>query len=342
MITLLATIFVFGLLVSVHEFGHFAVAKLSGMKVTEFAIGFGPGLYKKKRGETLYSLRAIPLGGYNKISGMDPDDLEDQRNFNNQPLFKRLAVIIAGSMMNLLLPVLIFFFIIVFTGVQNPIDKPIFGGIVEDRPAAIAGLKVNDVVLQVNGKKVETWSQLVDEIKLRSNQPTDLLVEREGKQQTFTVTPQFDERSQRGVIGVNASFELTRPGVFDSFKLAVVHTYNIAKDMLKGIYVLIFSSQEADIAGPLGVAQMAGKVAQYGFVPLLNFAAFLSINLGLINLLPVPVLDGGHVVMLLIEGIRGKAVKPEFLYKLQMIGLALLAMLLIFSTTKDIMRFGLL
>lgn len=341
MITLLATVFVFGLLVSVHEFGHFAVAKLSGMKVTEFAIGFGPGLYKKREGETLYSLRAIPLGGYNKIAGMDPDDPDDPRNFNNQPLSKRLAVIVAGSAMNLLLPVVIFFLVIAISGIQTPVDKAILGTVLDGRPAAIAGLKNNDVVLQVEGQKVETWTQLVDKIKVRANQPTQFLVEREGQQMAISVIPQYDEKSERGIIGVTASFATARPGVFESFKLAVVQTYTIGKEMLKGIYMLIFGSQEADIAGPLGVAQMAGQVAQYGIIPLLNFAAFLSINLGLINLLPVPMLDGGHVVTLLIEGIRGKAINSDLMYKIQMVGLALLLTLLVFATFKDITRFNL-
>lgn len=341
MITILATIFVFGLLVFVHELGHFAVAKLSGMKVTEFAIGFGPGLYKKQEGETLYSLRAIPFGGYNKIAGMDPEDPEDPRNFNNQPLYKRLLVIIAGSTMNLILPVVIFFLIIVTTGIQEPVDKAILGKIMDGRPAAIAGLKENDIIRAVEGQQVEKWVELVDAVKVRANMPTKLLIEREGQEMTVNVIPQYDEKSQRGIMGVTAQYTVTKPGLIESFKLAFMQTYMIAKEMLKGIYLLIFGSQEADIAGPLGVAQMAGQVAQYGFVPLLNFAAFLSINLGLINLLPVPMLDGGHVVTLLFEGIRGKSLNPEFLYRMQMVGLALLLTLLVFATFKDIARFNL-
>ena len=340
MITILATIFVFGLLVFVHEFGHFAVAKISGMKVTEFAIGFGPSLFKKQEGETLYSIRIIPLGGYNKIAGMDPDDPEDPRNFDNQSVFKRLCVIVAGSFMNLILPVVIFFFIISFSGIQKPIDEPILGKIVDGRAAAIAGLKENDRILEVDGVKVTTWANLVDQIRVKPNQQVALLLERDGKQLNIKVIPQYDDKNERGIIGVIAKSETLRPGLVETIKLSFMQTYLIATEMVKGIYQLITGTQPADIAGPLGVAQMAGQVASYGILPLLNFAALLSINLGLINLLPVPLLDGGHVVTLLIEGIRGKSLNPDVLYKVQMIGLVLLLSLFIFATFKDLARFN--
>ena len=340
MITILATIFVFGLLVFVHEFGHFAVAKISGMKVTEFAIGFGPAIFKKQEGETLYSIRIVPLGGYNKIAGMDPDDPEDPRNFDNQSVFKRLCVIVAGSFMNLILPVVIFFFVISFAGIQKPIDEPLLGKIVDGRAAAIAGLKENDRIIEVDGVKIDTWSTLVEQIRIKPNKQVLLLVEREGRQFNVKVIPQYDDKNERGIIGVIAKSETIKPGIVETVKLSFMQTYLIAAEMVKGIYQLIAGTQPADIAGPLGVAQMAGQVASYGILPLLNFAALLSINLGLINLLPVPLLDGGHVVTLLIEGIRGKSLNPDILYKVQMIGLVLLVSLFIFATFKDLARFN--
>ncbi len=341
MITILATIFVFGLLVFVHELGHFIVAKMSGMKVTEFAIGFGPTIYSKQEGETLYSLRMIPLGGYNKIAGMDPDEPADPRNFNNQPLFKRLLVIVAGSFMNLLLPVVLFFVVISFSGVATPVDQSVLGEIIEGRPAAAAGLMANDRIIEVEGKAVKTWVQLVDEIRLRPDMPTKLLVQRQDKTFTVTVTPQLDPKSKRGVIGVTAQIEKYQPGLWETAKVSVQQTYEVAKEMLVGLAGMLRSSQNADLAGPLGVAQMAGKVAQYGVLPLLNFAAFLSINLGLINMLPIPMLDGGHVVMLLIEGVRGKPLGPKSLERIQYAGLVILLSIMIFATMKDIGRFNL-
>lgn len=341
MITILATVFVFGLLVFVHEFGHFAVAKISGMKVTEFAIGFGPAIFKKQEGETLYSIRIVPFGGYNKIAGMDPDDPEDPRNFNNQSLFKRLCVIVAGSFMNMILPVVIFFFVISFSGIQKPIDQPVLGKIIDGRAAAIAGLRENDRILEVDGVKVVTWTDLVNEIKTKPNKHVSLLLERDGKELSFEVIPQYDDKNERGIIGVVAKTEILRPGIIETVKMSFMQTYFISAEMIKGIYQLITGAQPADIAGPLGVAQMAGQVASYGILPLLNFAALLSINLGLINMLPVPLLDGGHVVTLLFEGIRGKSLHPDVLYKVQIVGLVLLVSLFIFATMKDLARFNL-
>ncbi len=341
MITLLATIFVFGLLVFVHELGHFIIAKLSGMKVTEFALGFGPNIYQKQEGETLYSLRAIPLGGYNKIAGMDPDEPDDPRNFNNHPLYKRFLVIVAGSVMNLILPVLLFFLVICFSGIAKPVDLPVMGDIMPDRPAAMAGLLENDRILEVEGQPVNTWTELVDKIRVRAGQPTKLRVLRQDKDFTMTVTPQLDEKSKRGVIGVAAQVEKYQPGIGEAAKLSATQTYLLAKEMLAGVLNMLASSQEADLAGPLGVAQMAGKVAELGILPLLNFAAFLSINLGLINLFPIPMLDGGHIVMLFIESLRGKPLGAQAMVRIQYAGLAILLSIMLFATMKDIGRFNL-
>lgn len=334
-----AVIFVFGMLVFVHELGHFVIAKLSGMKVTEFAIGFGPSIFEKQYGETLYALRIIPLGGYNKIAGMDPEDEEDSRNFNNQPVFKRLAVIVAGSTMNFLLPILLFFIVIMASGIQKPIDVPIFGTVLENQPAAIAGIQNNDEVLQVEGKPVSSWTDLVNIIKNRADQPTNLLIKRGEQELVISVTPKLDDKGERGIIGVLSTVEVYHPSTLEALKVSVVQTYTIAIDMLKGIYSMIFDrSQKAELAGPLGIVQMTGKVVEKGFIPLLQFAALLSINLGLVNLLPVPMLDGGHVITLLLEAVRGKPLSDAAMQKIQYVGILLLISLMIFATISDIGR----
>jgi regulator of sigma E protease len=340
-LTILATLFVFGVLVSVHEFGHFAAAKLCGMKVTDFAVGFGPGLCEKQKGETLYSLRAIPLGGFTRIAGMDPEDPEDARNFNCHSLPKRLLVIVAGSSMNLFLPIALFFLVISLAGVQKPVDKPIFGAIMNDSPAAAVGLRPGDEVLMVDDDKVVTWAQMVEAVKTKGGRNVRLLIKRGGEEFSVAVTPRYDEKTNRALIGVTAGVEIYRPGAAESLQLAFAQTGALALEMLKGFYALLSGSQRADLAGPLGVARMAGEVAQYGFLPLLNFTAFLSINLGLINLFPVPVLDGGHVVTLLAEAAMGKPLSLKTARRVQYVGLGLLCFLLIFSTLQDIGRLNL-
>lgn len=161
MTTILAAIFVFGVLITVHEFGHFITAKMTGMRVDEFAIGFGPNIFQKKVGETLYSLRIIPLGGYNKIAGMDPEEPDSDDSFKSKSIPARMLVILAGSLMNFLLPIILFFSIFMINGIQKPVDQPILGTIMEDKAAAQAGLQVGDRILAINGEKIATWNDLV-------------------------------------------------------------------------------------------------------------------------------------------------------------------------------------
>jgi regulator of sigma E protease len=336
--TVIATIFVFGLLVLVHELGHFMTAKMVGMRVDEFAIGFGPKIFSRRRGETLYSLRVFPLGGFNKIAGMDPDEEQDERSFNAKPIPSRMFVIIAGSVMNFILPVLLFLIVYLSAGIDTASDQPLIGSLIPDKPAAQAGLQPGDRILQVNDIPIESWRQFVSLVQQNSTTELNVKFARGTDQQTTKITPEYDPRAKRGVIGVMPEIINLRPGFGESLKLAVQQTVNIAWSMLIGIGQMITGQIEADVAGPIGVAQMAGQVAQLGIIPLLQFAAFLSINLGLINLLPVPVLDGGHVVTLAVEGLRGKPLNRSSIQFIQMIGFALLMMLFLLATFKDVTR----
>ena len=336
--TVLATVFVFGLLIFFHELGHFAAAKAVKMRVTEFAIGFGQKIISRQSGETTYSVRLIPLGGFNRIAGMDPDDEPDSRNFNAKPVWARMLVIAAGSLMNFLLPILLFVIVFTTAGIEKPSDAPIIGTVLPDRPAARAGVLPGDHVLSVNGKKIETWRQFVETIQKNAGNELEIEFARGKTQQLIKIVPEYDARANRGIIGVVPQTFTYWPGFGEAIVLAAKQTYAVALNMLSGIIQMLSGRMAAEVAGPIGVAQMAGQVAQMGFVPLLQFAAFLSINLGLINLLPVPVLDGGHLVTLAVEGIRGKPLSRENMHYIQMLGLTLLVLLMIVATYKDISR----
>lgn len=336
--TILATIFVFGLLILFHELGHFMAAKSVNMRVTEFAIGFGPKIISHKHGETVYSLRAIPLGGFNKIQGMDPDEPQDERSFNNKSVWARMFVIIAGSAMNFVLPILLFLIIYLSAGIETPSPQPILGNVFNDKPAYHAGLTTGDKILSVNGQTIENWKQFVNVVQVNAGNRLEIIFERAGAQHTAIVTPEHDPRANRGIIGVSPEIVLHKPGFIEAVNLSVHHTYLIAVNMFSGIMQMITGKMAADVSGPIGVAQMAGQVAQLGLLPLLQFAAFLSINLGLINLLPVPVLDGGHLVTLAVEAVRRKPLGKQSMYVMQMIGFVLLMMLLVLATFKDIIR----
>jgi regulator of sigma E protease len=336
--TTVATIFVFGLLVFVHELGHFVTAKMTGMRVDEFAIGFGPKVISYKHGETLYSWRIIPLGGFNKIAGMDPDEEQDDRSFNAKSIPARMLVIVAGSTMNFVLPILLFLTIFLSSGIDTPSSSPIVGNVFADKPAAQAGLSLGDTIIAVNNQEITSWREFVNIVQINAGNKLSLKYQHNGEIKTTVVTPEYDEKANRGIIGVMPQIEKYQPGFIEAFGLAAKQTYVVANSMVVGIAQMITGKVAAEVAGPIGVAQMAGEVAQLGLIPLLQFAAFLSINLGLINLLPVPMLDGGHLVTLVVEGLRGKPLEKKHMQFIQMIGFALLMLLFLVATFKDISR----
>lgn len=338
MLTILAAIFVFGVLVTVHEFGHFITAKMTGMRVDEFAIGFGPKLYQQKDGDTLYSLRAIPLGGYNKIAGMDPDDPVEANSFKSKSIPARMLVILAGALMNFILPVILFSGIFMVEGRMQVVNEPVLGTVVEEMAAAKAGLKVGDRILTINNKPVNDWMSLVNDLRANGTNPVTLTAESNGTVKNFTMTPVFDKEAGRPLIGISPKFVQEKLGFFASIQEGMLYTKNIISAMINGLYKIVTGSAPAEVAGPLGVAQMAGQVAEKGLLPLMNFVAFLSINLGVINLLPLPALDGGHFVLLVLEALRGKPLGSKAMTNIQMVGVALILALTVFSTFKDITR----
>lgn len=339
LLTVAAAMFVFGLLVVFHEFGHFITAKLTGMRVDEFAIGFGPKIFRTRRGETVYSLRAIPLGGFNDIAGMDPsDNPAGERGYCEKPVLSRMIVILAGSGMNFILPILIFFGIYCFQGVANPAPEPILGGVMENMPAQQAGLQIGDKVLAVNGEVVTTWEEFTKKISYDEEKPVMIRYERNSQVAEVEVTPQIEKSTGRALIGVQRAVNYEPQDIFTSFVMAIDHTKEILILMLNALVDLVKTPSGAAVTGPIGIAQMAGQVATLGFIPLMNFAALLSLNLGVINLLPVPALDGGHFVSLVIEAVRGKPLSQKALMYTQRVGIALLLLLTVVVTAKDIIN----
>jgi regulator of sigma E protease len=339
LLTILACIFVFGILVTVHEFGHFITAKLTGMKVEEFSIGFGPTIYQQQEGETLYSLRMLPLGGYNKIAGMDPDDPEDpEHGFNSKPVSSRMLVILAGSLMNILLPVLIFFGLFLAFGMDVPENKPVLGQIIEGYPAEQSGLKEGDRILSINGKPVHEWLDIRKNIADSGMQPIPFEIQRDKEKLTITVTPGVNPETGKPFIGVVSSLKNVRLTPVQAAVASVTATKNIIKNMYASLYHMVTGKTKAEFSGPVGVAKMAGEVAHKGFDRLMQFTAMLSLNLAIINLLPLPALDGGHFLILLIEAVTGHKLGKTALQNNQKVGVAMILALTIFATFKDLTR----
>ena len=339
MLTVLACIFVFGILVTVHEFGHFITAKLTGMKVEEFSIGFGPNIYQRQEGETLYSLRMLPLGGYNKIAGMDPEDPEDlERGFNSKPVASRMLVILAGSLMNFALPVLIFFGIFLAYGMEVPQNTPVLGQIVEGYPAAQSGLKEGDKVLSINGQPVSQWTDIRTRLADAGTKPVPFEIQRDKEKLTVTVTPVLNPETGKPFIGVVSSLKKVQLTPWQAAVSSVTATKNIIKNMYASLYHMVTGKTKAELSGPVGVAKMAGQVAHKGFDMLLQFTAMLSLNLAIINLLPLPALDGGHFLILLIEAITGHKLGKTAMQNIQKIGVAMILAITIFATFKVFTR----
>lgn len=379
MTTIVAAIFVFGLLVLVHELGHFMVAKLTGMRVDEFAIGFGPKLWSRKYGETLYAIRAVPLGGFNRIAGMDyeiiermgneaeekaddggresgwrryipsvnrenvvmvPDDEgAGERAYFRRPIWARMLMVLAGSFMNFILPLFIFFGIFYFSGVATPSPEPVIGAVMAEKPAAMAGLMKGDRILTIDGSEVTKWDDISRSIQGAEGKPFKLTYQRDGEVRSTTLIPEEEPDSKRVIIGITSSADIHQPGILEAAGLAAQKVFFVLMAMVGALVQLVQGSVGAEaLSGPVGIVQMTGEVANQGILPLLNFAAFLSLNLGLINLLPVPALDGGHFVMLVLEGLRGKPLGPKAMYYIQAAGVTLLVSLMIFTTFNDLMK----
>ena len=336
LITILGAVFVFGVIVMIHELGHFLTAKACGMRVDEFAIGIGPNVIQKQKGETLYSIRLLPLGGFNKIAGMDPSEDVGERGFNNKPVWQRFIVIAAGATFNFLLAIVIYFCIFAFHGTTVPSHEPVIGDTVAGNPAAEAGIQQGDRIITINGQSIQEWKDISQSLQGHSNHVVSVTLDRKGEIISTTVIPR--ESGDRAVIGINPVMDVKQYGIGESAVYAVTHTGSTIMEMLQGLWNIVTGHSKGDIAGPIGVAQMAGQVAQHGFISLLLFTALLSLNLGVINLLPIPVLDGGHLVLLILEGITGRKLPEKALQYIQMTGVGLLLLVFVYSTFQDILR----
>ncbi len=352
MISIIAAAAVLGVLIVVHELGHFLLAKLTGVGVEKFSIGFGRKLIGRKWGETEYQLSAFPLGGFVKMVGENPAEEGETapppaNSFLAKPVPQRLAVIAAGPLANLLLAVLIFAAVFM-AGV--PILTPVVGQVQDGYPAKEAGLLTGDVILAIDGRPIANWEDMTDIIHGHPGQPMSVKVRRGGGEKEFPVTPRrtsvkniFGEDTPVGLIGISPSGETVtrRFGPIEASGMAVARTWEIIKLTFIGIAKIFQRVVPADtIGGPLMIVQMAGETAKMGLLNLVFLVAFLSINLGVFNLLPIPILDGGHIFFFLVEAVRGKPISLKKREIIQQIGLVILISIFLFASYNDIMRWA--
>ena len=427
MTTILAFAFVLGVLIFVHELGHFMAARRVGVRVLKFSLGFGPRIVGFKRGDTEYVISAIPLGGYVKMAGENPDDPRTGKpdEFLSKSKWQRFQILIMGPVMNLLLAVAVTavvlmngaevpafqskppvvghvspgtpaekggiragdriisvagrdvptweqFFIavgmrasqetpIVFDrdgqqmsivvtptpqtsydvgviGVE-PFSQPHVGSILAGSPAEKAGLKSGDIVLKVDATTITVPGQLVEIISKKANTPVTLTISRNGAEQVVRVTPELN--GDRGRIGINIVEDVDRIklGPIDAVKMSVERNYEQALLILRTVGQLITrETSTRQLMGPLAIAQLSGESAQLGWLPLFGLMATISLNLGLLNLLPIPVLDGGHIFIMMLEGLARRDFSVKVKEKMFLAGFAVLLMLMVTVIYNDLTR----
>jgi regulator of sigma E protease len=339
-VTILITLLIIAVLILVHEWGHFIVARKIGIPVWEFSMGFGPRIYGWKKDGVEYSVRLIPLGGYVRMAGEELGDENDPEGFNNRTPLEKMAVGFAGPFMNFVMALLIFVYVYSVVGVPQASDQPLIGQVIAETPAEKAGLKANDLVIQVNHKDVETWGEFTTGIAAaQSGEPLPLKVKRDQQVLDLEVIPIQNESSDKPSIGVMGAITYDKQGIVNAIKIGFEQTYELTVLLLSGLGMLFSGGASVnDLAGPVGITKMIGEVAQVGPVLLLSFTAFLSINLGVLNLLPIPALDGSKIVFALIEAVRRKPLEPEKEGFVHWLGFLFLISLMVLVTYNDIIR----
>jgi regulator of sigma E protease len=347
--TLIYFIILLGVLIFVHELGHFLAAKSMGVRVLTFSLGFGPRVLGKKIGDTDYRLSALPLGGYVKMAGEDPSqpptDEEREYSFLTQKNWKKIVIVGAGPVFNLVFAILVLW-VVFMAGV--PVIDPVLGELKADYPAKIAGLMPGDRILSVNGKQVDTWESMAETITQSGGAPIEFVVTRNGERMVFEVTPVYEEGlseiltpQKKYMVGITPSgdYHVMHYGVLPAIGKGFVETGRL-------IYLTflvigkMFTGEVAlnNLGGPILIAKVAGEAARLGIMPYLNFMALISINLAILNLLPVPVLDGGHLLFFAIEGIIRRPISLKVKEIALQIGLGLLVLLMILAFYFDIER----
>jgi regulator of sigma E protease len=347
--SIVSVIVLLSVLIFIHEFGHFIVAKLSGVGVLKFSLGFGPRVIGKKVGDTDYMLSLIPLGGYVKMVGEGPDDEvspeEEKRSFLHQNVWKRISIVAAGPVFNLLLALLIF---AVVNCYGLPVLAPQIGEIQPNSAAFESGMKTADTITEINKRSVRKWDDISEAVSKSDGRTISVTVRRDSVLLTIPVTPRmmetkniFGEAVKSYKIGISPSGEtfIERSSPFSSLAAAFAQTWRISKLTILSI-IKMFQGviSPKTMGGPIFIAQLAGAQAKQGIVPFMLFMALLSINLGILNLLPIPMLDGGHLFFLGIELITGREVNVRFREVAQQIGFTVLVLLMVFVFLVDIER----
>ena len=349
-VSILIFLIMFSVIVISHEFGHYAIARRNGIRVNEFDIGMGPVLYRKEGLETDLCIRLLPIGGACMFDGMDmaddgeEDGIPDEHSFPNAPVAARIAAVLAGPMANFILGFIFSLILVAFVGT----DLPVIQEVIPDSAAMEAGLQAGDVIKKVNGENIHIYREVTLISMMNYGEPLSITYERDGERMTADLTPRFDAEDNRYYMGIRGSGEYLKCNPFQVFQYGFYETGYWLKATYKSLG-LIFRGHfsKDDISGPVGVVKVVDdtyeETAPYGpaavILTFLSLATLLTVNLGVINLLPLPALDGGRLLFLLLEAVRGKPIPPEKEGLVHLAGFAVLMFVMILVLFNDISRF---
>lgn len=340
--TIILFILILSLIIVIHEFGHFLFAKLFGVYVYEFSLGMGKKLWSKKKGETEYSIRLVPLGGYVALAGEQVEEdskIAKDRRLQSKSVFQRFMIMFAGAGMNFVLALLLLFLSALFFG--STTTKPIIGAMEEEYPAYQAGIRENDIILSIEGKKINSWEDAMWEVQMSNGKTLDFVLEDENKTiKKVTVTPE-KEKSEQGttyIYGISKynekEYGFIQACTYSFEKLG--STFKLMGNTIKSLFVGQVGVD--DLSGPVGIFTVIDSQAQAGVESIIYLIAFLSVNVGVINLIPFPAFDGGRILFLFIEKIKGSPVDSRVENTIHNIGFMLLILLMIYVTFNDVFK----
>lgn len=328
--TIIYALLIICVLIFFHELGHFMAAKACGVKVNEFAIGMGPKVLKKQKGETLYSIRAFPLGGFCAMEGED-EDSQDERAFNRKSVWKKAIIIVAGAAMNLIIAIIL----MIAVNYMNGVPTTTISQVEENSPAYTAGIQKGDRILSINDKKINSWDD-VQAVKNAVN-TRELNIKVQRKDTELNIKTTLKENDRNKIIGI---VPVSEKNIVKAIANGPSATWNMAKSMYSGLYSLITGKVSAkELSGPVGIVYLINKGISRGFATVLYLTSLISLNLAIINMLPLPALDGGRLLMVIIRRLTGKAISSKVEGVIHAVGLGLLLLLTIYVTWNDIVRF---
>ena len=340
-LSVVAFLFIILVCVMVHEFGHYITALWFGVKVHEFSFGMGPLLWQRQGRKNKWSVRAIPVGGFVRLGGMGEENEGETvvpgEGFQEKAPWKKLIILAAGAFNNILLVVVMATVMLMSRGVLD-LSTSAVGELIPGFPAEIAGLRSGDVIESVDGIAVSDWRSMTQAIRSRAKQAEELhlQVRRGSEKLSLTMGTKSRKPGEPPLIGIRPAVK--KLSFFRAVAGSLNYTFQMSMAMLRGLKDMIVHPSAADVSGPVGIAAMAGEAAREGFFSLLSFLAIISLNLGIINLLPFPALDGGHIVFAIGEMITGRNVSAELEGKIHFIGFMFLAALIVLITWQDILR----